>query len=463
MLELGIIGLWLLATYEVYSRYSFLTTCLFIVITYIAANYGPLLFGYESVKGNDAIWMIEAPTNRMIITSVGIYDKTTPERVRKALDGRIFYGKKRSRQYFTYVLGKPFWVEDKSFTFDKHFHVVTEHIKTNKDLCLFASKVAASPFPDRYSPWCFYVIENYLENNSAVITKFHHAFLDGISAVSATVHCSDPECGRDFFKMPKMSMFEQTAYNFLALLTLPYLTLSRLWFKEDRNPLHGTQLSGEKSIHWTKPYLLLDYKIDCKKKGITLNDFLAAACLRTLKRYIKQEYGENSNEFTIFMPFSLRGQPEDGSPLPVDNDFAAILIQMPRADSPSLETECARVFHRLKMSIEPLTCHLAINIMGMLPKTVAKWMLFKLANKATLLFSNVPGPRSHLTFNKSKLQHLMSMSPMEATCGVAMTVISYAEEFTISCYADKALVKDSEELVRILQEEIESARFQTSS
>jgi hypothetical protein len=45
---------------------------------------------------------------------------------------------------------------------------------------------------------------------------------------------------------------------------------------------------------------------------------------------------------------------------------------------------------------------------------------------------------------------------MEASCGIAMTTISYAEEFTVACYADTVLVKDAGDLVRLLQAEIES-------
>ena len=456
MLELGILGLWLLSAYEVYERNSLFLLGMYVVGSYLLVNYGPLLVGYESVKANDAVWMIEAETNRMIITSVGLYTKFTVEQVRKALDGRVFYGQKRARQYFTYVLGKPFWVEDKHFTFDAHFHVVTEPLKTTQDLWAFTAKVASAPFPARSPPWGFYIIEDF-QGGSVMISKLHHAFLDGISAVSAMVHAADPQCGRDFFKMPKFSFLQQSLYTLMALIYLPFLTISRLLFRNDKNPLHGPVLSGVKTLAWTQPYNLAKYKEKCKQKGITLNDFLGAAALRTLQKYITETFHQSHDRFTIFMPFSLRGQPEDGSPLPVDNDFAAILLQMPSAASPTLETDCARVFGRIKNSIEPLTCLLAVDMLGSLPRTLAKWVLFTIADKATLLFSNVPGPRAHLSYQGAQLLHLMSMSPMESNCGVAMTNISYAEEFTVACYADTVVVKDAGALVRLLQEEIESA------
>ena len=456
MLELGLLGLWFLSVYEVYSQYSLLTVGFYVVVSYVFINYAPLLVGYESARANDAVWMIEAETNRMIITSIGMYSKCTAEQVRKALDGRIFYGQKRAKQYFTYVLGRPFWVEDKHFTFDAHFHVVTESISTLQDLWNFAGKVASIPFPPRQPPWCFYMIEDF-QGGSVLITKFHHAFLDGIAAVSAMVHTSDPECGRDFFKTPKLSLVQQAVYTLMGLLQLPYLALSRLFWQKDNNPLHGPVLSGKKSLAWTKPYKLAEYKEACKRKGITLNDYLGAAAVRTLHKYTEITYKQNHDRFTIFMPFSLRGQPEDGSALPVDNDFAAILIKMPSATSPTLETDCAHLFNRIKNSIEPIVCHLAVNLLGSLPKSLAKWLLFILANKATLLFSNVPGPRSHLSFNGAQLLHMMSMSPMEAACGIAMTTISYADEFTVACYADTVLVKDAGVMAGILEAEIESA------
>lgn len=81
-----------------------------------------------------------------------------------------------------------------------------------------------------------------------------------------------------------------------------------------------------------------------------------------------------------------------------------------------------------------------MKLMGSLPRTLTKWLVFTFANISTMLFSNVPGPRSHLTYQGIQLLNFTSMSPIEASCGIAMTTISYAEEFTVACYADIMLV-----------------------
>jgi hypothetical protein len=368
----------------------------------------------------------------------------------------MFNLQNRARKYFTYVLGKPFWVEEKNFSIDDHFHIVKEKMNTMQELLAFVADVGATSFPARVSPWCFYMIEDFI-GGSVLIFKFHHALMDGVAAISALVHASDPQCGRDFFKAPKFTFLQQLFYTLMALLYIPFLGAYRLLTPKDHNPLHGPALSGVKSLAWTKHYKTAEYKEKCKKKGITLNDFLGAAALRTLQKYIAETYNQVHEHFTFFVPFSLRGQPEDGSQLPVDNKFAAILIKMPSATSPTLETDCAILFNRIKNSIQPLAYCISMKLMGFLPRTLTKWIMFSFASKPTMLFSNVPGPRSHLTYHGIKLLHLISMSPTEASNGVAMTTMSYAEEFTVACYADIMLVEDAGDLVRLLQAEIESS------
>ena len=444
MLELGLNGLWLLAVYEVYSYSSFSTACLFILLLFLLANYGPLLFGYEPAKYSDAIWMMDTPANRLIVASTAIYERTTADRLRLSLSQFPAYGKKRARQYFTFVLAKPFWVEDGQFTFDAHFQVVGERFTSKRQLCDFVSALQSTSFPEKYPPWCFYVIEDYLGKYSVVVTKFYHALMDGISLVNATVHCSDSDCPRQFVRTPKMSTLAKALKYTHAVVSMPYYEIARGLYKPDSNPMLGTELSGQKSIYWTKSHSLSEFKRICKEGGITLNDFLAGPCLRAIARYIELEYGKKCDTFTMYMAYSMRGQPEDGGQLPLSNFFIPLMIPMPSTNTDNLEIACSQVFQRLKASIIPLESDFAFNIAWILPGSVVRWIIISNSSKATFLFSNTPGPMTPLTFSGVKLLQMMPTSPINAKTGVAMTVFSYADEFTVTCYADKAVVKDCE-------------------
>lgn len=157
------------------------------------------------------------------------------------------------------------------------------------------------------------------------------------------------------------------------------------------------------------------------------------------------------------MPFSMRGQPEDGSRVPTDNDFAPILIKMPSASSETLENDCALTFNRIKHSLEPFLWCLGMDFLGFVHKYLGKLLLFSFASKATLVYSNVPGPRSLLYYQGAQLLHVMTFTPVEASCGVAMTCLSSAEEFTVAILADTGLVKEAGDFMRMLQTEIDKA------
>lgn len=305
MLGLGLLGLWFLSAYEVYQCYSLLYLGFYVMGSYILLNNAPLLVGYESVKGNDAVWMLESETNRMIIVTVAELTKCTAEQVKNTLKERVFHEPKRAKRYFTYILGKPFWVEDKNFSLDDHFQVVKEEIGNKEELSTLAGKLVSTPFPEHWPLWCIYVIEDF-QGGSAVICKFHHFFLDGTAGVNAWVHASDPQCKREFFKMPKFNR-RQSLYTLFAAIYLPFYMLFSYFYKGDRNPLLGPALSGVKTLAWTRHYDLAKYKEKCKQKGITLNDLIGAAALRTLRKYIAETYGQNHEKLHFLHALQYAG------------------------------------------------------------------------------------------------------------------------------------------------------------
>ena len=446
-------SLWAASTYGVYRLTSLPVSAVYAATAYFAYHYIPNLLGFEPVAAKDAVWAIERDNNRMVIVSIGVFEHTSAQSMKSLLREKAFYGQKRARQYIRRIYGRTYWVEDEKFSFEDHFHVISTPVRSKAELCALASDLASRVFPANRPFWDFFFVSHYSADRSAVIFKFHHVLMDGLSAVSAITHCADANSSDVFYKLPKANWIKRLFASAVAVVVLPYWLWAWGELKDDQNPLHGAALSGGKSVFWTEPLSLAAIKSYCRLHSISLNDFLAAATLRTLRKCTQST--QDHTRFSLFLPISLRGLPEDGSALPLDNDFASLLLHMPAADSPDLEQECSKLFSSVKNSTEPMALALSTYLLGLLPMEAAGKMIFSVSDRATLVFSNVPGPRAGLKFGGAALEQLIAVAPASGTCGISVTTLSYQDKLTIACYTDKALLSEAKLMADCLSEEIE--------
>ena len=75
-------------------------------------------------------------------------------------------------------------------------------------------------------------------------------------------------------------------------------------------------------------------------------------------------------------------------------------------------------------------------------------MLSFLGRKASLVMTNVPGPRDPVTFLGSRLTELMAWVPQAGRLGVGVTLLSYAGQLQVGVAADTNVGPDPEEIVR---------------
>lgn len=152
----------------------------------------------EQLSGMDASFLyFETPYAPMHIGSFMIYDPSTApggfvrfKDILANVESRLHLSR-AFRQKLMHVplnLDHPYWIEDT--TFDLEFHV--RHIALPKpgdwrQLCIQAARLHARALDMSKPPWEMYVIEG-LDNvegappgSFAVLTKIHHAMIDGVS------------------------------------------------------------------------------------------------------------------------------------------------------------------------------------------------------------------------------------------------------------------------------------------
>jgi hypothetical protein len=74
--------------------------------------------------------------------------------------------------------------------------------------------------------------------------------------------------------------------------------------------------------------------------------------------------------------------------------------------------------------------------------------------KASLVLTNVPGPKGPVYLAGAKLSGVMFWVPMAGRLGLGLSIFSYAGHVTLGVAADAGLVPEPHELVQDFEEEL---------
>ena len=96
-----------------------------------------------------------------------------------------------------------------------------------------------------------------------------------------------------------------------------------------------------------------------------------------------------------------------------------------------------------------------LGIVGMLPKAVQQAVLDLLANKATAVMTNVPGPTSALYLAGARLRQPLFWVPQSGDIGIGVSILSYDGNVQFGLMTDHNLVPDPQSIVDRFASEFE--------
>ncbi len=166
----------------------------------------------QQLSGLDASFLYfetqNAPTH---IGSYAIYDQSTAAGGRVSFKGILANVESRLhlarcfRQKLVrspFDLDHPYWIEDSDFDLEFHIrHIALPQPGDWRQLCIQVARIHARPLDLTEPLWEMYVIEG-LDNvdgappgSFAVLTKIHHAAIDGVSGaeLAAAIHDLEPD------------------------------------------------------------------------------------------------------------------------------------------------------------------------------------------------------------------------------------------------------------------------------
>jgi WS/DGAT/MGAT family acyltransferase len=429
----------------------------------------------------DAAWLrMDRPTNLMIVNSVLWFDEPVDwERCRAVFLDRIVARFDRFRQRATdgLPLAPPHWEDDPSFDPALHFHHVALPAPHDRAaLQDFIGDRIATPLDHSRPLWEVYLIDDF-GSGCAILVRIHHSIADGIALARVMLTLTDggepgagiAEAGGNGSRLAGLGSLARAAlHEGIETLTHPEhartlaagaagdaQTLAKLLLP-GADP--QTAIKGEQSVAhrvaWSAPVPLWRVKRAGRAHGATVNDVLVAAVTAAVGRHLRDQ-GDEVDEVHALVPFNLR--PLD-RPLPreLGNRFGLVLLGLPVGvdDAPGRLAEVKRRMDAIKDSHEGALAYGILGLMGRTPAQLEARLIDFFTAKGSMVLTNVPGPRHHLSLAGTPLAGVLVWAPCSGSVGMSVSVFSYAGKVTVGFLTDAGLVPDPQALADAFRDEL---------
>jgi diacylglycerol O-acyltransferase len=385
----------------------------------------------------------------------------------------------RYRQKLAFVplrLDTPVWVDDGDF--EIHNHLLRAALPApggDRELQQYASRVFSRPLDRRRPLWELYVIEGLRAGRWAILTKTHHAMVDGISNVELLTALLDidPAVPDDFGESRWQPEESPTAMELLVrsmrdradrpghfvgaarhAVSHPRRLVNTVWdtaggllatlstVRAPKGVLNGR--TGP-SRAWTYArHPLADFRAVKAALGGTVNDVVLAAVTGGVRLYLIEQ-GVNPADQVIqaLCPVSLRTPEEQGA---LGNRLAMLLVRLPidESDPARRLARVRRTVDSLKERKQAVGADFLLNMVGFSPST-----LHALAARASLraigfnlIVTNVPGPQFALYCLGCRLLEAFPAAFLYDGQRVAVAVFSYDGQFNFGFIADAHAMPD---------------------
>jgi hypothetical protein len=145
-------------------------------------------------------------------------------------------------------------------------------------------------------------------------------------------------------------------------------------------------------------------------------------------------------------------------PRELGNRFGVVFLRLPvHLGEPHRRLrELARRMGQVKQSPEAVLTFGALEVLGYAPAAVERAMVDAFGSRATLVATNVPGPREAVSVAGTKLGGLTFWVPQAGHLGLGVSLFSYAGQVTVGVASDAGRMPDPHALIRAFHDEMEA-------
>jgi diacylglycerol O-acyltransferase len=386
--------------------------------------------------------------------------------------------------------GRPFWVDDPNFNLAYHVrHSALPSPGSEEQLRNIAGRLFSQAL-DRSKPlWELWLVQGLERNRFALVTKTHHALVDGVSGVDiATVlfdlkPVPEPiEPDRDCVAHPGPSSAELAARGLAGAARTPF-GLARRAVRAASNPMRTTRkvveagealaevawnftnpapevpLNAEIGSHrrfaWARAELE-DFKQIKNALGGTVNDVVLTVVSGALRSWLRSRGVKTEGlELRALVPVSIRAEDERGQ---LGNRIAAMRGPLPvYIEDPVKRLETVkRAMTGLKESKQALGAEVISRFNDFAPPTLlAQASRINFSTRLfNLIVTNVPGPQIPLYVLGRELQDVFPVAFLPENHALAIAIMSYNGGIDFGLLGDYDTMEDIEMLATGLSESL---------
>ncbi len=368
------------------------------------------------------------------------------------------------------------WVTDPDF--DIEYHVRRSALPRpgdERELGVLVSRLHSHPLDLTRPPWELHLIEGLENNRFAFYIKFHHALVDGYSAMQllTRMYSPDPDKrdGDFFFSLPPKRRSSDSVpkpsrsplADVATILgravsvakSVPDLAASLVKLQVRRDGEFKHLVSSYEAPHSvlnarigrnrrfaTQQYEIARLTAVGKAGGATLNDVVLAICGGGLRRFLTESGQLGDKSLIAFLPVNVRPKGDSGG----GNAGGAILATMGTDIEDPVErlAAVARSTRNAKKQLTnlPMESILAYSAMLMAPSatqvlTAMTGLKAPMPFTFNLCVSNVPGPKSELFYRGARLEANYPLSIPIHGMALNITCQSYAGTLNFGFIGDR--------------------------
>ncbi|HEY2636321.1 MAG TPA: wax ester/triacylglycerol synthase family O-acyltransferase [Solirubrobacteraceae bacterium] len=408
-------------------------------------------------------------------------------------------------------LDYPYWIEDPDFDLDYHIREIALPAPgSDAQLAAQVARLHSRPL-DRARPlWEFYVVHGHESGQTALVSKIHHAVIDGMSGAEIMGLLLDlgPE-GREppdpdvagergeapgQWEMLGRGLVGLPRYPLRALRSLPSAvphldetplgalpgagTIGRTTRRLSRAALRRrpvadrtnvaaprTIFNGRRSPHRRFAFgqlSLEEVKAIKNEHGVTVNDVIVSICAGAVRRWLVAHDDLPDGPLIAQIPVSVRSDEQLGT----YGNRILLMAEPFFVDEPDPVNRLRRTHEALmgmKERHKALPADLLQDVNHFIPPAVfsrAAQLTFRLSTSRpgrptwNLVVSNVPGPQFPLYLAGARLEANYPISVITDGLGLNITVMSYCGHLDFGLLADRDQMPDLWSVLEALRDEV---------
>jgi diacylglycerol O-acyltransferase / wax synthase len=467
------------------------------LVTPVQACKNPAVTDSDRLTGLDSSFLhLERDAAHMHVAGCMVFDGAAPgydELVEQIVSRLHLVPRYRQRLAFVPLnQGRPVWVDDPHFNIGFHVrHTALPRPGGEEQLKRLTGRVFSQAL-DRARPlWEIWLVEGVSDDRFALLSKTHHALVDGVSGVDIATVLFDtspdpmpvaaPE--HEWIARPLPTSAQLLADALLERATVP-AEIARGVRATLRGPRHVAQRIGHalegvgaiaraglqmapaspfnvrigphRRFTWVRSELD-QFKAVKNALGGTVNDVVLAAVTGALGRYLRL-HGEPTEDLVLkaMVPVSVRADVERGA---LGNRVAAMWAPLPvgLADPVQRLLSIGKEMEGIKESGQAVGAQVLTELSGFAPPTIMAQAARLQARQRmfNLVVTNVPGPQFPLYMLGRQLDAMFPMVPLAENQALGIAIMSYNGQLNFGLNADYDALPDLEALADELRASID--------